>query len=245
MHILQINSSPRREASHSTRLADAIVARLQARYPVATVLQRNLAHSTNAQLDAEILAALFSPTDKLADSFAARLKARCPAAEDLIRNALAIASRPLLDNAAITAMQTPPEQRTPEQVARLALDDALIAEVQAADILVLGVPMYNLGNPVQLKTWIDSICRAGVTFAYTETGTQGLLKDKQVYIGLARGGFYHGTEADAQMPYLKALFGFLGLEAVHFVYAEGLELGPEAVQRAFTQADAEIAALLP
>ena len=182
---------------------------------------------------------------RIADSIVARLKAQHPAAT-VVRRDLAAAPRPLLDEAVIGALFTPADQRTPEQAARLALDDALIAEVQAADVIVLGVPMYNFGIPVQLKTWIDGICRVGTTFKYTETGPKGLLDaNKKVYIGLARGGIYRDLPADTQVPYFKALFGFLGLSNVNFVYAEGLNMGPEAAQRGFDQAAAEIEALLP
>ena len=101
---------------------------------------------------------------------------------------LARTPHPVLDEAALGALFTPAAQRTPEQAARVALDDALIAEIQAADVVVLGVPMYNFGVPVQLKNWIDAISRAGVTFRYTANGPEGLLKGKKVYVALARGG---------------------------------------------------------
>ena len=91
---------------------------------------------------------------------------------------------PVLDEAALGALFTPADQRTPEQAARVALDDALIAEIKAADVVVLGVPMYNFGVPSQLKNWIDAISRAGVTFRYTEKGPEGLLKGKTVYVAL-------------------------------------------------------------
>ena len=105
----------------------------------------------------------------------------------------------------------------------------LIAEIQAADVVVLGVPMYNFGVPApQVKNWIDAISRAGVTFRYTEKGPEGLLKGKKVYAALTRGGQYRNTPADTQVPYLKTVFTFLGLTDVQFVYAEGLEMAPDA-----------------
>ncbi len=97
-------------------------------------------------------------------------------------------------------MFTPAEQRTLAQATRVALDDDLIAELQAADILVLGTPMYNFGVSVQLKTWIDAVARVGVTFRYTEHGPEGLLKGKKVYVALARGGRYRDNESDTQVP---------------------------------------------
>jgi len=135
---------------------------------------------------------------------------------------------PVLDEAALGALFTPASQRTPEQAARVALDDALIEQVQAADVVVLGVPMYNFGVPAQLKNWIDAVSRAGVTFRYTEKGAEGLLKGKKVYVALARGGLYRNTPADTQVPYLKMVLGFLGMTDVRFVYAEGLAMGEDA-----------------
>lgn len=110
---------------------------------------------------------------RVAETIVARLRARHPEARLTVRD-LAVTPQPALDEATLTALFTPAEQRTPVQAARVALDDALIAEVQAADILVLGVPMYNFGVPAQLKHWIDAIARNGVTFRYTENGPEGL-----------------------------------------------------------------------
>lgn len=198
MNILQINAGARREGANSTRVADAIVARLQAAHPGAHLTLRDLAATPH----------------------------------------------PLLDETALGALFTPAEQRTAAQAARVALDDALIAEIQAHDTLVLGVPMYNFGVPVQLKSWIDAIARAGVTFRYTANGPEGLLKGKKVYVALARGGLYRDTANDSQVPYLKSVLGFLGLTDVHFIYAEGLAMGPEAESRGFAQAEADLAAAL-
>ena len=194
MNILQINSSARRDASHSTRLAARLVQRLRDADPEATLVVRDLNKVPHPILDEDALAALF----------------------------------------------TPAEQRTLEQAARVALDDALIAELQAADVVVLGVPMYNFGVPAQLKNWIDAISRAGVTFRYTEKGPEGLLKNKKAYVALTRGGKYRNTPADTQVPYLKTVFTFLGLTDVHFVYAEGLAMGPDAEQSAIASAHEQI-----
>jgi FMN-dependent NADH-azoreductase len=180
---------------------------------------------------------------RLADSITARLKAANPAAVVELRD-LAANPHPVLDEAALGALFTPAEQRTPEQAARVALDDALIAQVQSADAIVLGVPMYNFGVPVQLKTWIDAIARAGVTFRYTENGPEGLLKGKKVYVALARGGIYRDTPADSQVPYLKGVLGFLGMTDVEFIYAEGLAMGPESADKAFAAAEAAIGAVV-
>ncbi|MBK5915775.1 FMN-dependent NADH-azoreductase [Rhodocyclus purpureus] len=198
MNILQLNTSVRAAASNSTRVANAITARLQAKNPAAVVTVRDL--SSN------------------------------PA--------------PLLDEAAVGALFTPDDQRTPEQAARVALGEALIAQVQATDVIVIGVPMYNFGIPAQLKSWIDGIARAGVTFRYTENGPEGLIKGKKVYVALARGGLYRDTPADTQVPYLKTVLGFLGMTDVEFIYAEGLAMGAEAAEKAFADADVRIAELI-
>ena len=116
----------------------------------------------------------------------------------------------------------------------------MIAEIKAADVVVLGVPMYNFGVPAQLKNWIDAISRAQVTFRYTAKGPEGLLKGKKVYVALTRGGKYRNTPADTQVPYLKTVFAFLGMTDVHFVYAEGLAMGPDAEQEAIASAHAQI-----
>src|SRR6476469_10165114 len=147
---------------------------------------------------------------------------------------------PVMDEAALSALFTPEQERSSEQAARVALDDALIAELQAADVVVLGVPMYNFGVPAQLKNWIDAISRAGVTFRYTEKGPEGLLKGKHVYVALTRGGKYRNTPADTQVPYLRTVLAFLGMTDVHFVYAEGLSLGATAEQTAIVSAYEQI-----
>jgi FMN-dependent NADH-azoreductase len=197
MNILQINASARRAGANSTRVAEAIVARLRRRHPSAAVTVRDLAATPH----------------------------------------------PVLDEAALGALFTPAEQRTPEQAARVALDDALLAEVQADDAIVLGVPMYNFGVPAQLKNWIDAIARNGVTFRYTASGPEGLLKGKRVYVGFARGGRYRGTEADSQLPYLRTVLGFLGINDLTFIYAEGLNMGEDAARQGFAEAEAAIAAI--
>lgn len=180
---------------------------------------------------------------QIAQAIVARLQSANPAARLTVRD-LASHPHPVLDEAALGALFTPAEQRSPAQAARVALDDALIAEVQAAEVLVLGVPMYNFGVPVQLKNWIDAIARVGVTFRYTENGPEGLLEGKQVYLALARGGRYRDTPADSQVPYLKTVLGFLGLTDLHFIYAEGLAMGAESSAQGFAQAEADVTAAL-
>ncbi len=199
MNILQINSSSRPDASHSSRLAATIVERVRTKQLDATVTVRDLGRAPLGELDEPALQALF----------------------------------------------TPAEQRSAEQAARVAVDDAVIAEIQAADVLVLGVPMYNFGVPAQLKNWIDAIARAKVTFTYTEKGPVGLLTGKKVYVALTRGGLYRNTPADTQVPYLKTVLAFLGMTDVQFVYAEGIAMGPQAEQEALASAQAQIEEVIP
>lgn len=114
-----------------------------------------------------------SQSNQLAQRIVQRLLKENPAAAVATRD-LAHRPHPMLDAMALEALNTPVESRSPEQVRRVALDDELIAEIQAADRIVLGVPMYNFGIPAQLKAWIDAIARARVTFRYTESGVEGL-----------------------------------------------------------------------
>lgn len=182
-----------------------------------------------------------SHSTRLANAIVERLVASHTAAEVRVTvRDLGRTPHPQLDEAALQALFTPEDTRTPEQAARVALDDALIAEIQAADTVVLGVPMYNFGVPAQLKNWIDAISRARVTFRYTEQGPEGLLKGKKVYVVLTRGGKYRDTPADSQVPYLKTVLGFLGMTDVHFIYAEGLAMGPEAERLAIERAQQDI-----
>lgn len=196
MNILQINSSVRGAQSESTRVANAVVAKLAAANPGATVTVRDLGANPH----------------------------------------------PVLDEAALGALFTPAEQRTAEQAARVALDDALIAEAQAADVIVLGAPMYNFGMPIQLKAWFDAIARAGVTFRYTANGPEGLLKNKKVIVAAARGGIYP-ADADPQVPHIRTLLNFLGLTEHTFIYSAAQSMGPEAAAQGQAEADAAVAEL--
>ncbi|MBI3714103.1 MAG: NAD(P)H-dependent oxidoreductase [Burkholderiales bacterium] len=184
-----------------------------------------------------------SHSSQLASQVSARLREQHADATFSLRD-LATTPQPALDEAALQALFTPAEQRTPEQAARVAIDDALIAEVQAADVVVIGAPMYNFGISSQLKNWIDAISRAQVTFRYTANGPEGLLSGKKVIVVLTRGGLYRNTPNDTQMPYLKNFLGFLGMSDVEFIYAEGLAMGPDAEQRALSDAESQIASAL-
>jgi FMN-dependent NADH-azoreductase len=187
-----------------------------------------------------------SHSSRLASTLVERLRSTLPGAATATTTVrdLGRTPHPELNESALQALFTPADQRTPEQAARVALDDALIAELQAADVVVLGVPMYNFGVPAALKNWIDAISRAKVTFQYTAKGPEGLLKGKKVYVALTRGGQYRNTPADTQVPYLQTVLAFLGMTDVQFVYAEGLAMGPEAEQQALASARAQIDELI-
>jgi len=183
-----------------------------------------------------------SESTRVTDQIVARLVAANPGAT-VIRRDLGAQPHPLLDGAALGALFTPAEQRSPEQLARVQQDDALILEAQGADVIVLGAPMYNFAMPVQLKSWFDAIARAGVTFRYTETGPEGLLKNKKVYVAAARGGVYEEAN-DPQVPQMRALLGFLGLTDQTFIYSSGMAMGPDAVANGQAAANAAIEAAL-
>jgi FMN-dependent NADH-azoreductase len=125
----------------------------------------------------------------------------------------------------VGAAYTPEESRTPEQRQILALSDTLIAELQAADEYVLGVPMHNFGVPSTVKLWIDQIARAGKTFAYVDGAPAGLLKGKRASFLITSGGVYDAGTAMASFnfvePYLRAVFGFLGVTETTFLNAGG------------------------
>ena len=180
-----------------------------------------------------------SQSTLLANAIVSGLEAISPGATITVRD-LAHTPHPGLDHAALKALFTPPDQHTPEQAARVAQDDALIDEIRAADIVVLGVPMYNFGVSAQLKNWIDAVTRAQVTFQYTANGPEGLLNGKKVYVALTRGGKYRNTPTDTQVPYLKTVLGFLGMTDIEFVYAEGLAMGVEAANEAMASAHQQI-----
>jgi FMN-dependent NADH-azoreductase len=143
----------------------------------------------------------------------------------------------------------PADQRAPAQQQAAALADTLIEEVEAADVIVIAAPMYNFSIPSTLKAWLDHIARAGRTFGYGANGPEGLLKGKRVFVFTARGGVYSGESPakgmDFQEPYLRAMLGFLGLDDVTFVHAEGLKISPEAADAGVATARRAASALLP
>jgi FMN-dependent NADH-azoreductase len=181
-----------------------------------------------------------STSTRLANELTAGLRAAHPDAALAVRD-LAVTPHPVLDEAALGALFTPADQRTPEQAARVALDDALIAELQAADTVVIGVPMYNFNVTAQFKNWIDAVARAGVTFKYTEKGPIGLLTGKKVFVVTSRGGIHRDQPSDVMTPYLRNVLAFLGMTDVEFVYAEGMAF---AAEQGLTSARSQIHQLL-
>lgn len=176
---------------------------------------------------------------QLADRFVDAWKQRHAQGDVIVRD-LAADPVPHLDAARFGAFLTAPEARTSEQQAVAAFSDALIDELKRADVVVLGLPLYNFGIPSTLKAYIDHIARAGVTFRYTDTGPVGMLTGKKVYVFATRGGKYAGTPLDSQTNYIRDFFGFLGMTDIEFVYAEGLAMGEEPKQVALAHAQEQL-----
>ncbi len=184
-----------------------------------------------------------SVSTRLANELTAGLQAANPGASVVVRD-FALNPLPVLDEAALGALFTPAEARTPDQAARVALNDQLIAELFAADTVVIGVPMINFNVSAQLKNWIDAIARAGVTFKYGEKGPIGLVTGKKVYVVSSRGGIHRDQPSDQMVPYLRTVLAFLGMTDVEFIYAEGLNMGPEIADRGLSAARSQISELL-
>ena len=171
----------------------------------------------------------------LADQFVARWRRLNPGAKVVLRD-LARDPVPHLTAERFGAFLSKPEQRTPEQHAVVAYSDALIDELRRADVIAMGVPMYNFSVPSTLKAYFDHIARVGVTFRYTEQGPVGLLTGKKVYVFTSRGGYYAGTPGDTQTAYVCQFLRLLGIEDIEFVYAEGLAINEAARQAALSKA---------
>ena len=182
-------------------------------------------------------------SSRLADQFVAAFRERDPAAKIVVRNVAAAEPVPHLNAARFGAFITKPDERSTAQHAMVAYSDTLIDELKQADVIVIGLPMYNFGVPSQLKAYFDHIARAGVTFKYTEKGPVGLLTGKKVYVFAARGGLYAGTPLDTQTSYVRDFLRFLGMTDVEFVYAEGLAISPQSRETGLAKAVAEIARL--
>jgi FMN-dependent NADH-azoreductase len=200
--VLMVTSSPRGDASHSTRIAKALVDQLASGDPKSTVVVRDL---------------LREPLPHIGEDF-------------------------------VAVLGTPPEQRTAAQGAAAALSDKLIAELFAADVIVIASAMINFGVSSTLKTYIDYILRAGSTFRYTANGPEGLVKGKKVYLVQASGGVYSEGASkpfNFQGPYLKHVLGFIGITDVEVIHIEGVAFGPEAAEKALSAAAGRVATVPP
>ncbi len=173
---------------------------------------------------------------RLGNAIIDKVKTAHPGSTVKVRN-VADENLPHLSSSHLESFFMPQDQRTEIHLDRLIESELAVAEVQAADVIVIGVPLYNFGMPSSLKAWIDHIVRAGVTFRYGANGPEGLLKGKKVYVALASGGVYSDgpmQSFDSVSPYLKNVFGFVGITDVEIVRAEGTsmpDLMPTALEK--------------
>lgn len=177
-----------------------------------------------------------SVTRQLGDRVIEQLKADKVITRDLT------ASLPQIDEIWVGANFTPEADRTEAQRDTLALSDALIAEISEADVLVIGLPVYNFGVPAAFKAWVDQIARAGVTFQYTENGPEGLLSGKRAIVVYASGGVPMGSPVDFASGHARQVLNFIGIEDVQFVAAEGMNMDADASLKAANDAIAALAA---
>ena len=166
-----------------------------------------------------------------------------PTRSRLIVRDLSSTPVPHLTAERLTALSTAAAERTLDQQRIVSESDELIDELTRADVIVIGLPMYNFGVPSTLKAYFDHVARAGVTFRYTAEGPVGLLTGKKAYVFATRGGRYAGTTADLQTAYVRQFLGFVGIRDVEFVYAEGLALGADERNSAVADAVARIGQL--
>jgi FMN-dependent NADH-azoreductase len=160
-----------------------------------------------------------SITRRLGDEVMRRLYQRHPDA-DLIERDLS-SGIGFLSKSWLQANMTSPVDRTQTQREILDESDELVRELESADVMLITAPVYNFSVPAALKAWIDMVCRARITFRYTEKGPEGLLKDRPVYLVMASGGLPFGSPADFASGYLSHILGFIGIHDVRFVLAEG------------------------
>jgi len=165
-------------------------------------------------------------TDSVSRELVGRLVDRFPGDVTIIDRDLANGVA-LLDENTLGAMFTPHDQLSDAQHLELSAANEYIAELMDADAIVIGLPIYNFGPPAAMKAWADLVARAGTTFRYTETGPEGLVPDKPVYIVVASGGVPVGSPMDLASTWLTTFLGFLGLSNVTVVAADQLNIDPE------------------
>jgi FMN-dependent NADH-azoreductase len=172
----------------------------------------------------------------LAARFVDSVREANPAAQVVLRD---VGANPLPHLTRETVAAIKGEPATPAELEARALSDALIAELQQADVILIASPMYNFGISSTLKAWFDHVLRAGVTFRYTEAGPEGLLKGRKAVVIESRAGFYSegaGAAMDGQEPHIRTMLGFIGLDDVTWIRAEKLAFGPEAATQAIEEA---------
>jgi len=158
------------------------------------------------------------------------------APDAVITRDLALEALPHVTEHWVSANFTPADARSADQTATLALSDQLISEVQAADTIVIGLPIYNFGVPAALKAWVDLVARAGITFKYTDQGPQGLLANKRAILAVASGGTEAESAIDFATPYMKHALAFLGITEVDVIAADQLMMaGAEKTAAAQSQ----------
>ena len=167
-----------------------------------------------------------SNSKKLGDELMGKLEALHPGA--IVQQRDLNQGMSFIDESWVTANFTPVDQRSEEQQRRLALSDELIDEIRQADHIVLTTPMYNFSIPATLKTWIDLVCRAGVTFRYTADGPVGLIKGKRIDIIITTGGVPLQSPVDFVSDYLKQVFRFIGIEDINIIAADQMNVDADA-----------------
>ncbi|WP_372785625.1 FMN-dependent NADH-azoreductase [Phenylobacterium sp.] len=187
-----------------------------------------------------------SVSRRISAAAVAALRAETPDLKVVYRD-LDAAPAPHQSGALMAARGLAPEARSAEQARDVAEADAVLDEFLAADIVVIGVPMYNFGIPSQLKSWIDHLAIAGKTFRYSESGVEGLAGGKRIILASSRGGYYGPDSAAAslqhQESYLRGFFGFIGVTDVEVVGAEGVNISPDHKQKALEGAVAQASGL--
>lgn len=186
-------------------------------------------------------------TRRLTAYFVERWKALHPAGR-VIRRDVGAMPPPHPDARTLQAIGKEEGRRSPEEKRAAALSDRLLGELEAADVLVIGSPMYNFSVTSGLKAWLDLVSRPGRTFRYTAHGVEGMLRDKGVVVLTGRGGYYSRDAAaaahDHQAALIRTFFGFIGLDDVRFIHAEGQGIDPRTAVEEEAAARTAIDALL-
>ncbi|CAB1209924.1 FMN-dependent NADH-azoreductase [Acinetobacter bouvetii] len=171
-----------------------------------------------------------SLSNQLIDTFLEKRKAMGEI-DIVIEHDLMSMHLPVLDAELFHALRG--QQNTdPKIQAAVVLSDQLIQELKDSDVLLIGAPMYNLNVPTQLKNWFDLVARAQVTFKYTATAPVGLVEGVNAIVFNSRGGIHQGFATDAVTPYLNSVLGLIGIDDVHFIYAEGTDMQPHGKDQA-------------